>query len=435
VFRRPLGRLIAALVLCSHFALAASNSASPRAVFEDNVAEVTLEECYARARQISETIGISAESTREAQAIYRAQVGAILPHIDWIGTQFYQEKVHNTATGIGGSALRSSQPESYFQLQQPLFAGFRDFNEAAILKSQREQAQINERLTDLQLLSDVSEAFYIAYTLQDQLKVLEETRKLNQDQIDQLSRWVDVGRSRPSELLSAQTQGASLDAQIEDTQRNLVAAHHNLEFLAAVPMETPLIDNLEVNKVLTVQEALERSNKRAELQHAQESVHQAQLGVNFAQGEHLPVLTFLGRYYTRRVGFLEPVDWDATFTLDVPIYYGGSTQANVRAARSQELIRQLELRHLRRDVDREVRTAYDNFVHSLSKAKAYDKAVQLARKNYTTQQKEYKLGVISNLELLQLLGNTQDLRRDSLVARAGAKIDDIRLRIAMGEGL
>ena len=66
---------------------------------------------------------------------------------------------------------------------------------------------------------------------------------------------------------------------------------------------------------------------------------------------------------------------------------------------------------------------------------AYSKAVALAEKNYDVQKKEYRTGIISNIDLLTLLTNMQNIRGQWLIARDNAKLDDIRLRIAMGEGL
>ena len=90
---------------------------------------------------------------------------------------------------------------------------------------------------------------------------------------------------------------------------------------------------------------------------------------------------------------------------------------------------------LKRDVDRQVRTAYDDLGHAVSEVQAYGKAVRLAERNYDVQQKEYRQGVTTNLELLQLLANLQNVRGQWLVSRANARLDDIRLRVAMGEGL
>ena len=410
-------------------------SAEPRVAI--STSGITLQECYQRARQISEAVGISAENTRFVQEQYRAQIGSVLPHIDWIKSQFYQQNIGGSS-GSGGatnSSLLATQPLSYFQIQQPIFAGLRDWSAIAITKSQKEQARLNEQETDLQLLADVAAAFYSAYTLQDQLSVLMETRKLNQDQADQLDRWVNIGRSRPSDLLSAQTQLASIDAQIEDTRRTLAESRHLLLFLTGVPAEVPLADQEPAAAGLTLEEALTRAGKRPDVLSLVEALHQSELSIRYARGAHLPTLAATGRYYTERVGFLSDVRWDATFLLDVPLYEGGSTQAVVRETRSQEIIAQLTLGRLKRDVDRQVRTAYEDLLHAVSEVQAYDKAVTLAEKNYGVQQKENRLGVTSNLELLQLLTNMQNIRGQALISRANARLDDVLLRVAMGEGL
>ena len=239
VYKRPLGRLIIINLFLG--ASCAFADIAPPAVSSGGI---SLQECYQKARQISETVGISAENIRLVAAQYRAQLGDVFPHIDWIGTRFFQQNINGVRwrPGVGAAILLPTQPESYFQLTQPIFAGFRDWKAVDIAKSQEAQAKLNQRATDLQLLADVSTAFYLAYTYQDQIAILNETRKLNQDQVDQLSHWVDIGRSRPSELLTAQTSLASIDAQIEDAKRNSGDARHLLLFLTGVPADVPLVD-------------------------------------------------------------------------------------------------------------------------------------------------------------------------------------------------
>jgi outer membrane protein len=403
---------------------------------QTSTAGVTLAECYQKALQINETIGISAENVRIAHEQYRSEVGSVLPHIDWIKSQFYQDHSNTGGTnGATGSSLLATQPLSYFQLQQPLFAGFRDFAVVAVLKSQEEQSRQSQRLTDLDLLGDVSTAFYTAITYQDQLAILKEVRKVNQDQVDQLDHWVNIGRSRPSELLSAQTQLASLDAQIEENRRQLAANRHLLLFLTNIPASVPLRDTPFEAPPPTIDDALIRAGKRPEIISAAESMHQSDLGLRYARGGHLPVLGLMARSYTERVGFLTDVRWDATFTLDVPLYEGGSTQALVRQARSQQIVASLALNRQKRDVDRQVRTAFDDLQHAQSVLTAYQKAVDLSEKNYDMQKKEYRLGTITSLDLLAVQTNMQNIRGQWLLARANAQLDAIRLRLAMGEGL
>jgi outer membrane protein TolC len=61
--------------------------------------------------------------------------------------------------------------------------------------------------------------------------------------------------------------------------------------------------------------------------------------------------------------------------------------------------------------------------------------VTLAHRNYETQQREYRLGLINNLEVLQVLANLQDVERQWLISKAAARLNSVRLKIAMGVGL
>ncbi len=135
------------------------------------------------------------------------------------------------------------------------------------------------------------------------------------------------------------------------------------------------------------------------------------------------------------MGFLSDVRWDATFTLTVPLFEGFSTNAQVEQARSQQIIAQLTLGRQKRDVERQIRTAYNDLTLSQSQVSAYGKAVDLANRNYEVEQKEYRVGLINNLELLQLLNDMQTVKQQAAVANASAKLNDVLLRVAMGEGL
>ena len=279
-------------------------------------------------------------------------------------------------------------------------------------------------------------AFYAAYTLQDQLTVLEQTRKLNQDQVDLLDHWVDIGRSRPSEVLSAQTQLASIDAQIEDTRRThrgkpASSLLFNRRPGGCTPGRIPRLRR----RLFPWRKPLTKAGQRPELLPQSEALYQADLSIRYPARRPPAYIGLTAHSYTERTGFLSDVRWDATFLFDVPLFEGGSTQALVRQARAQEIIAQLTFARLKRDINRQVQTAYDDLRHAVSEVQAYDKAVKLAEKNYEVQQKEYRLGVTTNLELLQLIGQLAEFLGQWLVSRANARLDDVLLRVAMGEGL
>jgi outer membrane protein TolC len=395
---------------------------------------VTLAECYRKARQISETLGISRQNILLVAAQYREKLGAILPHVDWIQEQFYQQQVSG-ASGTAATLLLPTQPESYFQLVQPLFAGLRDWKTLDIAKSMKQQSRFDEQQTQLQLLSDVAAAFYAAMTAHEQITTLQETRQLTQDRIKELTRWVDIGRSLSSDLLSAQTELATLDAQIQDAKRTEMETRELLRFLTGVDPQIPLVDDRTPPAPLTLPEALERSSRRPDLMSMEEVVRQSHLNVQYALSSYWPTLGLLAHSYTERVGFYSDVRWDATFTLDVPLLEGGANHAQVQEARAQNIIAELTLARLRRTAEQQVRAAQQDLTDLISEADAYAKAVDLNQKNYRAQLEEYRLGRITNIEVLQVLTNLQQVKQQWVAAKYSTKLDDVALRVAMGEGL
>jgi len=431
VFKQPTGRLI---TLAAFFWGSSFVNASPAAPTVSN-GGVDLAACYQKARQISETLGISQENIRFVEAEVHDKLGDVFPHIDWIKSQFYQQNVNNGSGGVGGSILKPTQPESYFQLTQPLFSGMRDWAALDIAKSLKQEYRYAETQSELQLLSDVASAFYLALTTQEQLATLVETRRITQDRIKELQHWVDVGRSLSSDLLSAQTQVATLDAQIEDTKRSSMETRELLRFLTGVSPETPLVDDHPDPAAVPMNEALDRSNHRPDLMAQEEAVRQAHLGIKYAKGSYWPNLGLLAHWYTERVGFESDIRWDATFTLDVPLLEGGSNRAQVQEARSQDIIAELTMARLKRNVEQQVRTAQQDLTATISEATAYGKAVDLGQKNYQAQEKEYRNGRTTNLDVLLVLSNLEDTKRQWVASKYASKLDDILLKISTGEGL
>src|SRR5258708_23039472 len=166
-----------------------------------------------------------------------------------------------------------------------------------------------------------------------------------------------------------------------------------------------------------------------------ETLKQADLYIRYAKGGFWTKLSLIANSYAERTGFLSDVRWDATFLLNVPIYEGGSTRADVQLARAQQIIAQLTLSRLKRDAERQVRTAYDNLQHTVSQVQAYTRAVALSQENYQVQGREYRQGLINNLELLQVMNALQSVQQQAAAAGASAKLSDVLFRISMGEGL
>jgi outer membrane protein len=124
------------------------------------------------------------------------------------------------------------------------------------------------------------------------------------------------------------------------------------------------------------------------------------------------------------------VDWDVQLALTVPLYAGGSLQSQVREALSQSTQAELSTSQARRQAEQEIRAVYQSVVFDRSRLVALEKATESARKNYEVQRHDYRLGLVTNLDVLQALTAFQENQRALDRARYIAKLDYLRLEAA-----
>jgi outer membrane protein len=401
-------------------------------------AGVTLAQAFERAIKVSESLALSENAIRELEARYREGIGGVLPHLSWIRTQFYQDTpdaVEGSTSSVSGTLQRANRPESYFRLTQPIFSGFREFNGLSQIKATASAARWQREQAAQNLLADLASVFYTSLDLEQEVLVLETQQTLIEDRLKELQRRVRLGKSRDSEVLTAQVDAASLEAQIEETRRALASARQTLYFLTEIETNAVLIDDRPLPTLPNAQDAVAKSAQRPDLRAAEETRRSAEYAIRYARGDYWPTLGFTGNYYTERVGFQEDMKWDALFTLTVPIFEGFTTKSQVEAAKIRMKSTELQMSQLKRQVRQQVETAHKDLQYALSQTAAYDRAVRLEEQNYRIQQQEYRLGLITNLDVLRILQDLQELRLRRLRALAAAKMNEVRLRVATGQSL
>jgi outer membrane protein len=144
-------------------------------------------------------------------------------------------------------------------------------------------------------------------------------------------------------------------------------------------------------------------------------------------------VTAEGNYYLKRTGFNEPIDWDVLLTLDAPIFTGGQFTGSVRTAESDRRAAELRLARARREAEREIRERHQNVTTFLNQAAALARAADLADENHRLQAREYRLGLVTNLDVLNAMNNAQEARHALAVARTEAKIASLLLNWAAGK--
>ena len=387
---------------------------------------LTLDDVFAASLERSEVVATQSELIRQAEEQYAQARAAVLPKVDGVGSY---TRLDSGARDTGQNPTRSSLAR--LTATQPLFRGFREFaairQSRAIIGAQTED-YFNARV---QLFTDVVQNFYEVLALEQDLKNLSEQINLNVERQKELNARVRIGRSRSGEVLAVQTTISTLRARVEQLRAELATARDIFAFLSGLEATTPLRDTEELPaQPVPLANYLSRVELRPDLRAAQQRFQAAQENIAVARGGHLPSLDLNANHYLERDGNLEDVSWDVQLALTVPLYAGGAVQSQVREALSQRTQAELEVNRVRRLADQQVRSFYQIAVLDRTQLAALERATDAARRNYETQRRDYRLGLVTNLDVLQALTVFQENQQALDRARHTAKVNYLRLQAA-----
>jgi len=151
-----------------------------------------------------------------------------------------------------------------------------------------------------------------------------------------------------------------------------------------------------------------------------------------ARAGHFPSLDLFANYYLKRTGPLEKSQWDAGLQLVIPIFQGGTVQAQVREAATAHRESVLRLENRRRSATSEVREAWESLRAALARTSVLEQAEQAASDSYDEQNRDYRYGLVTNLDVLQAMRTRQEIRRNLDRARYAARWARARLDAAVG---
>lgn len=397
---------------------------------------ITLQEGYQMALLKAESVAIQEEEIRAAAGRYHQALGGFLPHLSVKGSELIQDTsgVDAGEGAFASSFARKSRPEVAINLQQPLFQGFREFRSLSASAADREKNRLLWERAKQLLFLDLAQVYLSVLEAEEELKIIESQREVLKKRIADLSERVRLGQSRRSEVLNTESQASLLEADLSAIQGRLLVARQTFAFLTGLPESTPLVRPDEVpSPTPPLGHFLKESESRADVQATQFDLKLAQARKNYEFGGYLPQLNLEANYYPYRVGFQSEIDWDLLFTLNIPLFQGGLTKGRVQEAKAKLIQSELSHSESKRRSFLEIRQAYEELLSSQEEAKSLKVAEEKTYQNYQIHQKEYRVGLVNNLDLLQSLRDHYEVKRRGV--RAGLKVllNDYRLKAAAGE--
>lgn len=420
-----------ALSLWGSAGVQAQENASPAPRIE--AGSLSLEECYRLALVQSEIVAIQKEAISRATAQIFNAASQGLGNVDFIIDRTFQDDQKSNLSGssLGDPDIR----ENKFTISQPLFQGFKAIGALTGAGSfKREQTEAWIRAKEL-LYTDVARAFYNVLRYEKEIEINQDIHELLEKRIKELEDREKIGRSRVSEVITAQTNLKILEADLAAAQGALATVRYLLEFLTGSELgERKLAEEtFEEVSSQTLTEHLRRAATRSDVKAAEQAVKTAWRGILVAQSGFWPTISLNHNQYMRREGVLANLDWDTLIKFDVPLFSGGETVGQVKDSIGILKQKKLTFSLAKRQAELDIKQSYQIWLSAKETDRLLTEAVRNAEKNYATQSEEYTRSLVSNLDVLAALESLQNTRQRQNLTYYVMKQDEAAFRVAIGE--
>ncbi len=364
-----------------------------------------------------------------------------------------------------------------FNFTQPLLKNFGlkiSRREIIIAKNNRDISENQLKGILMDTIYDVESAYWnFVYSIEN-LKAKRQSLRLAQDLLAKNKREVDVGTLAPIEILSAQSEVASREADIlqaeamvknnEDLLKtiiNLAAEEKGVE-VNIIPVDKPAFAKKEVNLEDALLTALEN---RPDLRANRIDVKNKEIDVSYARNQLLPDLSVRASYWSPGLSgtqiIYDPLDpfgppietipggssdalrdafrlkyknWYVGLTLSIPIntVLSRAEYAQARVSLDQAMFR---LKNQEQQVFLEIKNAVRGVQTDYKRVHAYRIARELAEKKLDAEEKKLKVGLTTNYVVLQYQRDLADARSAELQAIIDYNLSLARLDRALGTTL
>jgi outer membrane protein TolC len=342
---------------------------------------ISLRRALELANMDNEQIAISGEDYLQALYEKNRLTAAFLPTVSlqpsfaieqqpWIGTvtpgKPTKSQIHSSAKG-GGWYVSG---DNWYQGQVPI-VGAMNLNpvgSAASVASQDETIiQQKQLLLDAQatVLLNVAQTYYQVLRSEQQVRVLTESLLVDQARLRDVEGRYANHLALALEVSQTRAQAASTAADLTQAQTDVRNGRRTLAFLIGEPaVSGPLSDDLWVpNNLPDVDEFRKMAGEdRQDLLAADSALRAAKFSVDAAVAEYYPSVSLNVAGFLYRQYFSDASKWDALLSANLPIFSAGVIEADVRTAWSKLRQAALFQAMLRRQIDQDVQTAYDNLV-------------------------------------------------------------------------
>jgi outer membrane protein len=344
----------------------------------------------------------------------------------------------NQLTGSAGSSDEIKDYFSYFQLQlqQPILA-------ANTLKIGRDQARLRSsqssssfRRDQLDVVFNVTNAFYAAYRSSQEEEISKEQVKQNEESYETAKGKYTAGLIPEVEFLQSDVDLVMSKNQLLNNSREASRAKNALKLLLGLRLEAGITLKADlryvpitVDRETAIRKALEN---RSELLNALSAREISQMDVDLASSRRRVRLDLTASYGLNRSDTqVESVFRDfgrsrsVALQVSVPLFDWGRHALEVEAAEAQMKGAELAYTNTEQQIRQEIIDLLSQISVAESRIQVLSKSVEVAQKGYEISLERFRAGTITSNDIAQAQQRLTNSKLNNLVA-----LIDYRLGVA-----
>jgi NodT family efflux transporter outer membrane factor (OMF) lipoprotein len=392
----------------------------------------------------SPNLAAAQATLQQTQEILNAQVGSVIfPTID-SGLSAQRQKL--SSTSLGGVA-----PSSIFNVYNAsvsvsyaldLFGGARRGLE--YFRSQVDYQRFQLEAAYLTLTSNIVTTTVTVASLQAQIQATQQLIQSQQEQLNIVNKQYRLGGVSGADVLSQQSQLAQTRATLPTLMQSLERSQHALAVLVGtVPSEINLprvdLDQLCLPTKLPVSLPAKLVQQRPDVRAAEELLHQASAQIGIATANLLPQLNLTGGYNwssnaSNNLITADNAAWNIGGQLLQPLFHGGALRAKRRAAIDAYQAAAAQYKQTVLQAFQNVADTLQALQNDAQALQDQQQAESAARDSLAITQKQFRLGGVSYLALLNAQRQYQQTKISFIQAQAARFTDTAALFQALGGG-
>lgn len=371
---------------------------------------ITLEQALEIAKERANQIRLSELDIKKAEEEIKRARASILPQvsISYNYTYFGQD----LALGF----TPHNRQSAVLQLNQTIF-NKQVFEFIKLANIQRELQSLIKEDVQRTLENQVKDLFYGLLYRKALIKLQEENVNYWEENYKVVSAKFSAGVVPKVELLRAQSQLEQARAQLEQARAEYLKALEDFKALLKLEGDVELEGALEMKEFDLKEEELLQAlkEKNSTLRVAKKLVELAQGTVELKRAQNFPTVNGFANYqlFTGKRSPIGDTDWLKGYSFGVSVNYlifdGFSRKAEISVAEIDLLKQRENLLQLEYDLKARLRSTLLSINSLKAQIKAVQSALEFAKESLRLSTERYRLGVGSQLEVLEARANYNNL--------------------------